>query len=196
MTTLSKITFKQAQEVSQLFGKPPPLSEEAMKLLQPSQTPAQFIEQLASKHMLHDAVTFLCHALPKREAIWWGLQCAKEAHGSAPADPVKKALQATEKWVLETTEEARRATQSAAEAAKLETPAGMTAYAVFVSGGSVAPPTVTEEVKPPEHLTPLMVASAIKLCTVQTQPEKADEKLKHFQQIGLDVASGKNVWKK
>ncbi len=196
MVALTKILHKQVQDVSKGFGKPPPLSEEALKLMQPSHKPEQFIELLAGKKMWHDATMFLAFALPKREAVWWVLQCCKQAIGQAPAPAIANAIQVTEKWVIEPTEQSRRATQAAAEAAEMSSPAGMIALAAFMSGGSIAPDKVREEIYPPEHITPLLLGAAVKSCSVLPKPEKADEKLQQYYLLGVEVATGKSVWKK
>src|SRR5262249_57656992 len=90
----------------------------------------------------------------------------------------------------------RRAAFAAAEAAELKSPAAIAAFAAFVSGGSLAPPHVEAEVKPPENACALGVANAVQLATVITEPAKAPEKLARFHALGIDIATGKNVWKK
>jgi hypothetical protein len=188
--TLSKVTAKTAQELCQHFA----LSDEAKPLLKPQQTPAQLLEALVAKNLLIDAIRLLAHALPKREAVWWALSCARTAHGANPAPKIVAALQATDKWVLDPSEENRRAAWDAAEPAEFGTPAGCAAAGAFWSGGSLAPPNVPV-VPPGEFLTAQGVAGAVLLAAVLTQPEKAADKHQQFLTLGADVGNGVNRWK-
>ena len=74
----AKVTAKTAAEVCKHF----PLGEEAKKLLRDGQTPAQFLDVLIEKQQFPDAVRFLAHALPKREAVWWACLCSRAVAGS------------------------------------------------------------------------------------------------------------------
>ena len=56
-----------------------------------------------------DAVRFFAHLLPKREAVWWASQCARQTAGSDPPQVVVGAIKAAETWVAELNDEARRA---------------------------------------------------------------------------------------
>ena len=47
------------------------LDDAAKALLDDKQTPRQFLQLLGKQQLYSDAVRFLAHALPKREAIWW-----------------------------------------------------------------------------------------------------------------------------
>ena len=132
---LSKITAKTAGEICRKFA----LSDEAKPLLKDGMTPQQFLAVLQEKQLVPDALRFLGQALPKREAVFWAYTCAKDAAGATPPENVAKALAAVNKWVLDPSEDNRRATQAAYEAADLGTPAGCAAVAAFWSGGSMAP---------------------------------------------------------
>jgi len=46
------------------------LGEEAMALVRPDLHPLDFVSLLMTKAMYPDAVRFIAHALPKREAVW------------------------------------------------------------------------------------------------------------------------------
>ena len=130
---LTKVTAKTAAEVCKLF----PLGDEAKKLLRDGMAPRPFLDVLIEKQEFADAVRFLAHALPKREAVWWACQCARQAYGANPPAPLGPALQAAEKWVIDPSEENRRAAHAASEAAGLGVPAGCAAMAAFFSGGSL-----------------------------------------------------------
>src|SRR5262249_45604696 len=131
-------------------------------------------------------------APPKGEGVWWACRCARAV---APKPPPKEeaALAAAEKWCGNTSDANRRAAHVASEEATLATPAGMAALAAFLSEGSLAPPQI-QAVPPPDHLTARMVAVALTLAAVKTQPEKAAEKRTKFLDLGLAVATGTNRW--
>jgi hypothetical protein len=185
---LVKIKARTAAEICENLE----LDEESQKLLTPALTPGEFLDALMAQELWIDACRFLALALPKREAVWWALLCAKT--DPAPTPPATAALQLAEKWVLETSEENRQPGQAAAEAAGLGTPAGLTALAVFVSGGSMAPPEVSQ-VPPAEHLTGTVVGNALIMAALLPTPAEADGKFRQFLATGIEVAQGTNRWK-
>ena len=61
--------------------------------------PRRLLEMLQQQGLLADALRFLAHALPAREAVWWGCMCAT-ATLPVPATPQERhALIAAEAWV-------------------------------------------------------------------------------------------------
>lgn len=187
---LSKISAAKAAEICQQVE----LGERSRGKLRPEIAPAEFLDALMGEGLFLDAARFLAHALPKQEAVWWACQCARAVAGQGIAETAAAALTAAETWVEDPTDEHRRAALLAAEAAGIGTPAGCTALAAFLSGGSVAPKDCPE-VAPGAHLTGRSVAGAVTIAAVQTEPEKMTEKLKNFVNSGIDVASGKSRWK-
>src|SRR6185436_10032367 len=91
------------------------LGDEAMALVRPEQKPPELVDVLVEKKLYPDAVRFLAHALPKREAVWWGWMCARRSSGESPPPKIKAALEATEKWIAQPSEENRRAAHAAAQ---------------------------------------------------------------------------------
>jgi hypothetical protein len=188
-TALPLIAASTAAEVCRRFA----LGEEARVLLSAGQPPGAFLDVLI-RHGLHtDAARFLAHALPKREAVWWALRCAREVAGAEPPEAVAAALNAAETWVLDPSEPNRRAAMPAAEAAGFGTPAGCAALAVFWSGGSLAPPDLPA-VPPADHLTAHGVSCGVMLAAVQNEPQKAPERYQRFFALGLAVAEGQDRW--
>src|SRR5665213_3591351 len=113
------------------------LSDEAKALLVADEpAPPAFIAKLVEGEHFADAVRFLAHALPKRESVWWAWVAARNAAGPEPAPPIKNALEATERWIVQPTEEHRRGAMVAGEAAEFGTAAGCAALAAFMTGGS------------------------------------------------------------
>ena len=187
---LAKITAKTAAEVCKHFA----LGEEAKKLLREGLTPGQFLDTLIEKQQFVDAVRFLAHALPKREAVWWACLCTRAVAGLNVPPKIAAALASAEKWVVDPSEENRRAAMPAAEGAEFKTPAGCAAVAAFWSGGSLGPPNVPV-VPPGEYLTAHGVAGAVMLAALQSEPEKAPEKYRKFLAQGIEVAKGALRWK-
>jgi hypothetical protein len=188
--TWAKVTAKTAAEVSKLCT----LGDEAKALQRDGQTPKQLFDLLLGKPLHLDAIRLLAAALPKREAVWWACLCARQAHGANPPPKIAAALTAAEKWIADPSEENRRATQAAAEAAEMKTPAGCAAMAAFWSGGSLAPANVPA-VPPGEQLTGHGVVGAVMLAAVLNQPDKAAEKHSTYLKLGVEVANGTNRWK-
>jgi hypothetical protein len=167
--------------------------EKGMALLKEELTPKEYFALLSQNELFEDAVRFLAHALPKREAVWWAWVCARRTAGAEPAPKIKTSLEATEKWIAQPNDGNRRAAMQAAETAEFKTAAGCAGLAAFFSGGSLGPPDVAP-VPPGEHLTAKAVAGAVILAAVATEPEKAAEKFRAFLQQGLDVANRIKLW--
>jgi hypothetical protein len=169
------------------------LGEEAMALLSPAQHPLDYISILMEKALFPDAVRFIAHALPKREAVWWGWVCARRSSGENPPPKIKAALDATEKWIAQPNDEHRRAAMAAAQKAELGTAAGCAGLAAFFSGGSLAPPDVPA-VPPGELLAAKAVSGAVIIAAVAKEPEKAPEKFKNFVAQGVEVTNRVKLW--
>ncbi len=185
--SLKKVLAARATDIA----VPAKLNAAAMALLDPNFPPAAFLEELMRQGLHTDAVRFLAHALPKREAVWWACLCVRDTvtPETPPASIV--ALQAAEKWVYTSNEDNRREAMTRAEADGFNTPASWAAVAAFWSGGSMAPPNVPV-VPPGETLTAAAVSGAILLAAVQREPERALEKYQRFLEYGIDIANGGN----
>jgi len=167
------------------------LAEAARALLQPQQTPRQYLDLLVAQQLWEDACLFLAHGLPRREAIWWAFQCAK----LVKADPPQAAaLQAVEQWLLTPTEERRQAAEQAADpAGGLGTAPGAAAKAVSWTGGSLTPPDQIP-VPPPATGPNLTAAIAVLLAGVTLDAAQSEVKYAEFLQVGIAVANGANRW--
>src|ERR1051326_6159110 len=128
-----------AQTTAQIFSVSEP-GDKAGALLRDGQPPREFLNLLVEKALFPDAVRFLAHALPKREAVWWACLCAGQVFATEAPAKMTAALRAAEQWVEEPSEDHRRAALPAAEVAEFGTPGGCAALAAFWSGGSLGPP--------------------------------------------------------
>ena len=172
----------------------PTLSDEAKATLKPEFSPKQYLDALAKAGHLHDAARVMAFTLGRREAVWWALQCVRKVPALATPEKSAAALAAAEAWVEDPTDDRRRLSFAAGEAAPFETPAGCVALAAFFIEGSLAPAHL-QAVPAPSHSGPAAASTAVVLAAVSTEPEKADEKFKAFLTLGHEVAAGTNRWK-
>jgi hypothetical protein len=156
-------------------------------------SPRSFVATLVERDLHADAIRFIAHALPRREAVWWAWVCARKVAGAEPKAATKAALDATERWIVQPTEEHRRQALHFGELADFGTPAGCAALAAFMSAGSLAPPHAPP-VPPDEFMTAKAVAGSVTLAAVTTEPERAVEKFNEFVKVGLEVADRTKLW--
>jgi hypothetical protein len=169
------------------------LGDEARALLdETGPPPKEFIARLIGAKLNMDAVRFLAHALPRRECVWWAWVCARKTAGDAPPQKIKNALDATERWIVQPTEEHRRAALLFGEAANFGTPAGCAALAAFMTGGSLAPPEAPM-VPPGEFMTAKAASGGVTLAAV-VDPDLAEQRFKEFLTLGLEVAERTKLW--
>src|SRR5271169_4145798 len=104
-----------------------PLSAEGRAVIEPDLSAGAFIDRLCTEGLWIDAVRFLAHALPKREAVWWACLAARAALGDAPPEMLRQAVETAEAWVYRPNEDNRRAAMQAATAAGSDNPASWAA---------------------------------------------------------------------
>jgi hypothetical protein len=169
------------------------LGDEAMALLRPEMAPQDFVALLMSKKLYADAVRFLAHGLPKREAVWWGWISAKRSAGPEPPPKIKASLEATEKWIAQPDDENGRAAMEAAKVAETSTAAGCAGMAAFFAGSSLGPPHVPP-IPPGEFLTAKAVSGAVIYAAVGKDPANAPDRFQSFVAQGLDVTKKIKLW--
>jgi TPR repeat protein len=160
------------------------LSEEGKKALSPDLMPEQFAEMLFRMKRHSDAVQLIAHYLPKRQAVFWAMTCARQATPE-PTPESEAALKAAEQWIAEPTEETRKAALKAADAADAGTPAGCVALAAFYSDGLPR----TEDPKANARawfLTAKLVGSAV-LLAATADPEQLMPRFEVFITKGLEI---------
>ncbi len=169
------------------------LTDKAVALMKPEYHPREFVQILTENKLFPDAVRFLAHGMPKREAVWWAWVCARRSSGAEPEPEIKASLAATEAWVAQPTEDNRRAAHEAAKAAGLDNAAGCAGLAAFFSGGSLAPAHVAP-VPPGEYLTAKAVTGAVIFAAIKDEPAKAPEKFNNYLAQGLEVTVKIKLW--
>jgi hypothetical protein len=187
MTETTLIKIKQTNAVDIAQGSE--LDEQASALLQHKPTTADYLHQLIELKLYPDAVRFLAHALPKREATWWACLSARNTlTDTTPANEIK-AIELAEAWVYKPIEDNRKPTLAAAEASKYKTAASWAAIAAFWSGDDISP-TPQAVVPPTEKLYAKAVIGAVMLAATQGEANKVNDKYLLFLQQGINIASG------
>lgn len=181
---LPKITFPTAAEVCQRYE----LEEDAAGCLRDEMSPSEFLDALSERELWSEAVKFLAQALPKRDAISWAYQCVRNGSGTDVPPATLAALQATEAWLADSSEDHRRAAHAAAEVVGLGTPAGCVALGVFFSGGSLGPKHLEHPIPPPDDLTGKALAGGLLIAAVVKEPENAETRFREFVEAGLSFA--------
>ncbi len=183
--TLSKIRIAHAADICARFQP----SDDALALMEETLSPALFLERLMDAELFNDAVTFLAQALPKREGVWWACLCVRGSMPRPPEANESAVLEAAEAWVLEPSEQNRRASMTAAEALGFEAAAAWTGAGAFWSGGSIAPPDLPE-VPPDDKLTGTAVACAVNVAAHRAPVSKPNDRYRQFLSQGFDIAAG------
>ena len=152
------------------------LSDEAKLKLRPDATPSAFMRELVSEGLFIDGVKFLAQAIGPARAVAWALACLKDLR----AENNGAALATFDAWVADPSDANRRAAANAAE----DGPEKSLGFAIFFSGGSIAPPEVNP-VPPPPHVAEKLAAGAIMLAVVAEKPEHAAERYQRCIEIAL-----------
>ena len=182
---LSKVSAKTAEEVCKTYKA----SDDAAAALEPEQTPAGFLAALIERNLMIDAIRFLAHALPKREAVWWACLSARDAQGEDAERKLVMTLDAAEQWVRKPTEENRRLALARGNAiAEGDSPAAFAAQGAGWSSGSMGPRD-GPDVESQEWMTGLAVFMAV-LIAATSDAEAVEERLKAGLERGIDIANG------
>lgn len=127
MSEWSKVRLTQARQIAELMEIPPRDRPE------PDVTPELWLATQIDQGDLAGAVTFLGHALPRYEAVAWAsAQIIPNAGGS----PLSQAIRG---WLDGAEDGDRRTVWRLADEADDDSPERLLGYAVYFSGGSIAP---------------------------------------------------------
>jgi hypothetical protein len=133
-----------------------------------------------------DAILFLSHLLPRREAVWWALQCVRALLGEAAAD---EALRAAEIWVRAPEDENRQAALRIANDSDRRKPTTWLAFAAGWSGGSMVPPD-QNPTPPPSGACAMAANTAIMTAVTAGAPRAVVERIVACAEAGVRFASG------
>lgn len=169
------------------------LSDEAAALIEPGREPRDYVEVLIRNQLYGDAVGMLAHVLPRREAVWWAWACARDVAGTEPSPGDAAVLDATSRWIIEQTDELRRAAADAAEAIDYKTPAGMAGLAAFMCGDTMGP-VDAPAAPPPPFAAAKTIGGCICMAAAAGDPESIDARFEQFIARGMERADKGNVW--
>jgi hypothetical protein len=169
------------------------LGDEARELAASGIPVRAYVEKLASSGRLRDAAAALAQLLPKKDAIRWGLESVRKVPEAGTRPGAEGALRAVEGWLSAADDGTRRAAMQAAEQAGVATPAGCLGFAVFLSGGSIAPPDTPVAPEPEPQLSGKMTAAALALA-VALDPRHEAENFRAFVDRGLKLANELKIW--
>ncbi|CAH8187439.1 DUF6931 family protein [Vibrio aestuarianus] len=182
---LLKVPYDDAAQILALFEPSTELSE----LAKTHTSPFNLITNAVEQELFSDAVTYLAHALPVRESVWWATCCASARSDWNSVE--NEAIQSAKAWVHVPDETNRRQAEDSANSAGLDSGAGWAAQAAFWSGGSMTAPS-DPIVPPPQYLYAQATAGSINLTAVLPEGEQAKQRYELFIKMGLDIAQGGN----
>lgn len=159
------------------------LAEPARARLEPRMSPLQAVQSLLDGEQTQDALKLLARLLPKRYAVAWACQCARDLPLSLE-DKAGAAL--AEQWVREPEESQRRAAFEFANAGGYRTIGTWLAAAAGWSGGSLAPASQETPVPPAEHLTACAVVAAINLMA-GLEPARFEQRRSEFMARAVNL---------
>lgn len=165
------------------------LSEEALGVIAPKDSPADNIAALFENKLYIDFTNFVAHALPMRESIWW---CATvlELRLEHWNELERDTLQHCKNWVLEPEEVKRRLVEQRLAKLGHDCALGWLAQAVFWSGSGSIANTDQPEVMPAPYLFAKAVSGAIN--TAALKPEWQGYQQYYHQSLLLaeNIANG------
>lgn len=168
------------------------LSERAQQVPTPRTGPLEFLDTLIRLELFEDATRYLAHALPPFEAIGWAYLCACQVHPRSADSAAEDALAAAADWMTDPAESSRIAAMKAAEIAGLETPAGRTCAAVFLTGPDGDLPISIRKL--PNNSAAIGVSAAVLCAAVWGDAAKRTDRFRRFLTQGRQVACGARLW--
>jgi hypothetical protein len=155
--------------------------------------PGEFVAALVEHKQYVAGIDFLCHALPSREAIWWGCLCMQYSSGDDEFPPPERAAAvAAVRWVMQPSEENRAAAKSPAEIAGAASSAGALAGAVTQTAAATPSAPATPNMPPPSPLVwAKSVATAVKLASIKGDPARVLHRQRALVELGIGVAEGR-----
>lgn len=128
---MSKLRFSTARQVFEAF----PTAQQVIGTAPTTEPPLTFLRGLVAAGEHKDAIGFCAFVMPRRETVWWALQCVQRMQpAGTPPDP---AMKAAETWVRDPTDEARRTALALGEAGHHANLGTWVALAAGYSGGSM-----------------------------------------------------------
>jgi hypothetical protein len=178
----SRIRFTSAASVFEAF---PELNSIAIR-------PADDIDPLDHARTLStssrpgDAIFFVSHLLPRRETVWWAIQCVRALLSESGED---EALRSAEAWVRTPDDENRRSALSVANACDRRQPTTWLAFAAGWSGGSLLAPD-QKPVAAPAGACAMAANTAIMQAVASGDPLETSPRIIACAEAGIRFATG------
>ena len=153
MTEWTNVRWTQARQIVELID---PI---AARGFDPAVKPATHFTALRTAGDPDGAATFLGIALPRLEGIAWAETVLRSTARSID-EPEAAVLAAIGDWLREPTDDRRRLVWNLGNTAHPKSPERLLAYAVFLSGGSIAPVDLPA-VQPAPELSGKLAAAAV-----------------------------------
>ncbi|GAB4512884.1 MAG: hypothetical protein Tsb0019_09910 [Roseibium sp.] len=183
----SRIRFTTARQVFEAF---PELAETVVAPVG-DPAPEEYALELQAGEEPDQALAYFAHVLPKREAVWWGMNCVAGLDANRSEDD-RQVLALSETWVREGDEDARAAVHAAAEAARSDSASVWIGFAAGWSGGSLSP-SPDHRVDMPDDLTAKAVNAAVLIALGTLHPSAREEALNSCLSAGLSFAGGSTM---
>src|ERR1700761_5930760 len=181
----SRIRFGAARNVFEAF----PELGRVLAPLPGDLDPLEYTRAVLSGPRPTDAIIFLAHLLPRREAVWWAIQCVRAMLGSNADDG---AFRAADAGVRAPEDDNRRAALAAFNACNQRAATTWLAFAAGWSGGSVTPPDNDPMPAPPAACAQ-GVHTAVILAACAGDPLGVVDRLKACTEAGIRFADGEDV---
>ncbi|MGL4512204.1 MAG: FHA domain-containing protein [Lacipirellulaceae bacterium] len=167
------------------------LGDEASQSAEGATSADGLIDDLAGKEKFQEALRLRAYTLERRLAVWWGCLCLR-GDVEDPLPPGQRAaLEATEAWVRDPTDDRRRVAEARAADVKYAGPGASLALSAFWSEGSIAPREVPD-VEADERLTSQGVVAALVCAAYHGDPRRANSRFRLFLERGGRVGRGEH----
>jgi Family of unknown function (DUF6931) len=181
----SRIRFATARDVYEAFVDlkriaAPPKDDSA---------PLDYARALLASPRPSEATIFIAHLLPRREAVWWAIQCVRAMPGANAGDDARRAAEA---WVREPEDDSRRAALAAAAAGDQRTATTWLAFAAGWSGGSISAPDQQPLPAPPSACA-MAANTAVMLAACAGDPLGVVPRIKACAEAGIRFADGEDA---
>ncbi len=154
------------------------LADEAGALLRDDMTPHEAVEALLAAGESQEAVKLLARLLPKRYAVAWLCQCARDQQ--LPVED-RAAVSLAERWARDPSEANRRAAFEFANAGNYESLGAWLAASAGWADGSLAPAKQEAAVPPAEHLTAVAAVAAINMLAALVADQFAERRIEFIK---------------
>jgi hypothetical protein len=140
------------------------LSSDAAEVLAGGGNVRRCLDELLERGLSADALAVVARTLPKRYVVAWACECFKGVLASLPAasNVDRAGLALAQQWLMEPTEEKRRAALEFAEAGEFSTPGAWIAASAGWTDGSLLPRGY-DPIPPPDHLPAEAAVAALRL---------------------------------